>query len=469
MAIHKPKTLLSAGTVLRVNRELSLSRAARPVKIGMVSLGCPKTLVDSEVILGKLSGPAFELTTSVNDCDIAVINTCTFIQDAQAESVNRILELIELKKSKQIQGVVVMGCLVQRFPKELRKELKEVDAFIGSGEYEKIQTVVQKVVSGGKFFSVGAPGYLSTASEPRVALTPRHYRYIKISEGCDHVCTFCMIPTFRGNHRSRVLDDVVAEARNLIQAGAKEILLTGQDTTFFGRDTEGKFLLPELIRQLDKLEEFEWLRLLYAYPSCVTEELMLTMRDSKHLCHYLDMPLQHASDAMLLAMKRGITKRRTYDLMESFRRHVPDLAVRTTFIVGFPGETDKDFQELLDFMREIRFERVGIFTYSREEGSPAAAMPAQVPEKIKAERLREAMLQQQEISAQNNQRWIGKTLRVMVEEKDFAENRWRGRSFMDAPEIDGGVYVNSRMVLEPGTLYNVHIKKAAEYDLFGTV
>ncbi len=443
---------------------------SKPVKIGLMSLGCPKTLVDSEVILGKLSGPAFEFIPTIDGCDIALLNTCTFIQDAQAESVNSILELIELKKKGKIRAVVVMGCLVQRFPEELRKELTEVDAFIGSGEYGKIPGIIKQVLAGeDQVFTVGEAGYLATADEPRVTLTPAHYRYIKISEGCDHVCTFCTIPNYRGKHRSRALDDVVTEARKFITGGAKELLLTGQDTTFFGRDTEGQFLLPELIRQLDRLPGLAWMRLLYAYPSCVSEELMQTMRDSEHLCHYLDMPLQHASDAMLSAMKRGITQRRTYDLIEKFRSYVPDLAMRTTFIVGFPGETDRDFRELLEFMKDIRFERIGIFTYSQEDGSPAAAMPNQVPEKIKGERLKEAMLLQQRLSEENNQRWIGKTLKILVEGRNLKSGSWSGRSYMDAPEIDGTVYLASKKPLEIGRFYQTTIQKSAEYDLFGSV
>lgn len=448
---------------------MSKSSAAKPIKIGIVSLGCPKTLVDSEVILGKLSGPVYEFSPSVDDCDIALLNTCTFIQDAQAESVNRILELVELKKKKKIKALVVMGCLVQRFPEDLRKELKEVDAFIGSGEYQKIPEIVERVMAGEHVFSIGAAGYLSTSAEKRVALTPPHYRYIKISEGCDHVCTFCTIPNYRGKHRSRTLDDVVSEARNFIKAGAKELLLTGQDTTFFGRDTEGKFLLPELIRQLDQLPGVEWLRLLYAYPSCVSEELMETMRDTNHMCHYLDMPLQHASDKMLSAMKRGITRRKTYDLIQKFRSHVPDLAIRTTFIVGFPGETDSDFKELIEFMKEICFERVGVFTYSQEDGSPAASMDHQVPEKLKAERLKEAMLTQQVISAANQAEWVGKELRILVEAHDPKTASWTGRSFMDAPEIDGRVYLSSKKPLKIGHFYNAQIQKSTEYDLFGAV
>ena len=336
------------------------------IRIGMLSLGCPKTLVDSEVILGKLDPAQYQIVPSVADCDIALLNTCSFIQDAQEESVERILELLELKKEKQIQAVIVMGCLVQRFPKDLKSQLKDVDAFIGSGDYAKIPEIVARVTAGQKVFSIGTPGYLATSGEARVALTPPHYRYLKISEGCDHRCAFCTIPSFRGNHRSRTIEDVVAEAERLVAQGAKEIILTGQDTTYFGRDHGGDFLLPELLRRLDQVPGLEWLRLLYAYPSCITEELMRTMRDAKHLCHYLDMPLQHASDRMLLAMRRGITKRRTQDLIRRFREIVPDLAIRTTFIVGFPGETEEDFEELLAFMSRMRFDRLGIFTYSRE-------------------------------------------------------------------------------------------------------
>jgi len=436
----------------------------------MLSLGCPKTLVDSEVILGKLGGPSYELVPSVTDCDVALLNTCAFIQDAQEESVNRILELLELKKEKKIQAVVVMGCLVQRFPKELQKELKEVDAFIGSGEYAKIQDIVGKVMGGDHVVSLGKPGYLSTARERRVALTPTHYRYLKISEGCDHVCTFCTIPSFRGKHRSRTLDDVVREAEDLAAQGAKEIILTGQDTTFFGRDTTGKFLLPELLRQLDKVDGIEWLRVLYAYPSCVTEELMEAMAQSKKVCHYLDMPLQHASDPMLLAMKRGITKRRTIDLIRRFREIVPDVAIRTTFIVGFPGETERDFQELLEFIEETRFDRLGIFTYSQEEGSPAAQLEGQIPEKVKEKRLEQAMLVQQKVSLAQNKAHLGKTFQVMIEGQDEKDPEiWVARSYMDAPEVDGNVLLKSSRTLRPGEFHPVRITAVREYDLLGEI
>ena len=438
------------------------------VKIGMVSLGCPKTLVDSEIILGKLTGAAYELTHKIEDCDVALLNTCTFIQDAQKESIDRILELIELKKRKQIKAVVVMGCMVQRFPEELRNELTEVDAFIGSGDYSRIPEVVEKVSRGKKFMHVGEPGYLSSSQDQRVALTPLHYRYIKISEGCDHICTFCTIPSFRGKHRSRSIEDILIEAHALCRQGARELLLTGQDTTYFGKDTSGEFLLPELIRAMDSVKSLEWFRLLYAYPACLTEEMMKAMRDSKKMCHYLDMPLQHASDRMLQAMKRGITQRRTYDLIRKFRSIVPDLTIRTTFIVGFPGETDQDFQELLDFISGVRFERVGIFTYSQESGTPAAELPDQVPEKIKKERFKAAMLLQQQVSREHLKRFVGQNLKVLIEKKRGADS-YEGRSYMDAPEIDGAVRVESGKLLETGQFYSVKITGSREYDLLGCV
>ncbi len=434
----------------------------------MMSLGCPKTLVDSEVILGKLQGEAYTLVPSVADCDVALLNTCAFIEDAQQESLDKILELVALKKEKQIRALIVMGCLVQRFPKDLQEQLREVDAFIGSGDYAKIPEIVKKVTGGGKVFSVGRPGYLGNAGESRVALTPKHYRYLKISEGCDHVCTFCSIPSFRGKHRSRTSEDVLREAQSLVEAGAREIILTGQDTTYFGRDLTGRFLLPELVRELGELKGLGWLRILYAYPSCITRELMLAMRDVERVCPYLDMPLQHASDRMLGAMQRGITKRRTLDLIREFRATVPELGIRTTFIVGFPGETEQDFEELLDFMREIRFERLGLFTYSREEGTPSAGLPDQVPEKIKQERWHRAMELQQEISRANNAQLLGRKTEMILDEKHpDEENTWIGRTRWDAPDVDGNIFLKSSQALEAGAFYQAKITDTRDYDLVG--
>lgn len=445
------------------------NQPADPVKIGMLSLGCPKTLVDSENILGKLTSRRYALVPSVTDCDIALLNTCSFIQEAQEESLEKIFELIELKKEGLIKAVVVIGCLVQKFPKDLQKELGEVDAFIGSGEYARIPEIIENVVGGQKEFIVGKPGYLATSSEARISLTPAHYRYIKISEGCDHICSFCTIPMFRGKHRSRGIEDIVIEANHLVRAGAKEIILTGQDTTYYGRDFNGEFLLPELLRSVGRTEGLKWLRLLYAYPSCITEDLMRAMLETESVCHYLDMPLQHASDRMLTAMRRGITKRRTYDLIRQFRQIIPDLAIRTTFIVGFPGETEQDFTELLEFMSDMRFERLGIFTYSQEADSPSASLPDQVADELKKERLERAMLHQQEISRKNNERFLGQTLEVLIEEFDADSGVWIGRSYMDAPEVDGNVFVKTHQKLEAGCFYPVQIESTQEYDLLGRI
>lgn len=455
---------------MMTKRSLRPTIRSAPVRIGMLSLGCPKTLVDSETILGKLDPRKYRIVDSVADCDVALLNTCAFIQDARQESVDRVLELVELKKQKQIQAVIVMGCLVQRFPKDLQNELREVDAFVGSGEYSKIEEIVAKAALGQRIASVGKPGYLATAQEPRIALTPGHYRYLKISEGCDHVCTFCAIPSFRGKHRSRTIGDVVQEAERLLTEGARELILTGQDTTYFGRDTNGEFMLPQLLKELDQLNGDFWIRLLYAYPSCITTELIEAIRDARHICHYLDMPLQHASERMLLAMKRGITKRRTYGLIRDFRRQVPDLSIRTTFIVGFPGETEADFEELLEFMREMKFERLGIFSYSQEEGTPAARLPNQIPEKIKQERLARAMLLQQSISEEHNRKWLGADLKVLFDGLHPAERgMWTGRTFMDAPEVDGTVFVKTQKRLQAGSFHHVKITATKEYDLVGTL
>lgn len=436
----------------------------------MMSLGCPKTLVDSEIILGKLDAQKYALVPEVDHCDVALLNTCSFIQDAQKESVDRILELVQLKKQKQIKAVVVMGCMVQQFTQELQKELKEVDAFIGSGEYAKIPEIVEKVTGGKKVVSVGEAGYLATSKDRRIALTPQHYRYLKISEGCDHICSFCTIPTFRGKHRSRTIEDVVLEAERLVQEGAQEIILTGQDTTYFGKDHGGKILLPELLKALDGIKHLKWLRLLYAYPSCVTKELMETMAASQKMVHYLDMPLQHASDRMLASMRRGITKRRTQDLLKQFRSIVPDLAIRTTFIVGFPGETEADFEELMEFIAESQFERMGVFTYSQESGSDSGIYPDQVSEKVKAARRDKAMRLQQKISEENNKRLIGKTFQVLIDQASQIDaGTWVGRTYMDGPEVDGNVLVKSKKNLMSGQFVPVKIKSAQAYDLLGEI
>jgi len=440
------------------------------VRVGILSLGCPKTLVDSETILGKLASRHYRFAPAITDCDVALINTCAFIQEAKEESIERILELIELKKEGRIKILIVMGCLVQRYVNELRKELAEVDGFIGSGDYEHFDRLVRKTLQGDKVVSVKTPGYIPGRGEKRIALTPLHYRYLKISEGCNHRCAFCTIPSFRGQHRSRPMKDIVEETRQLIREGAKEIVLTGQDTTHYGRDTQGRFLLPELLRKLDQLDGIEWLRLLYTYPTCLKSDLIEALQQSNHICHYLDVPLQHISDPILKSMRRGVTKEKIIELLTRYRTTIPDLAIRTTFIVGYPGETDKQFDELMDFMKVMRFERLGIFTYSREEGTAAAKIKNQIPDKIKKERFERAMLLQQEISEKNNRFWMGKTLKTLIDERDEKDpHQWLGRSYMDAPEVDGTVRVHSPTALKIGHFYNVRIRRTEAYDLMGEI
>ncbi len=460
------------------------------ISVGMLSLGCPKTLVDSELVLGHLDRERYTFAEQVSDCDIAFLNTCAFIEDSKEESINRILELIELKKEGRIKALVVLGCLVQRYPDALAKELKEVNAFLGTGEYAKVPEVVERLSKEitqelplaqrsnpsidryEPFTSIGRPGFVYTSGHARVALTPNHFRYVKVSEGCDHHCSFCTIPSFRGKHRSRPIEDIVIEAKALARSGCREIVLTGQDTTHFGKDYSGKFLLPDLLKELNQIDEVEWIRILYAYPLYVNDRLIEAIAGTPKVCHYLDMPLQHISDPILHSMKRGIGKARTVDLIRRLRSGIPDLAIRTTFIVGYPGETDTQFEELLDFMQEIQFERLGIFTYSQEEETPAGQMASQILKRVKQKRFSRAMELQQEISKSNNEKWIGKSMRILIDSvSDDDSDIYIGRSYMDAPEVDGNVLVKSAngKRLKPGIFVNVRITGAEEYDLTAEV
>jgi len=461
-----------------------MNSTGKRLSVGMLSLGCPKTLVDSELVLGQLEKTRYKMASHISNCDIAFLNTCAFIEDSKQESIDRILELLELKKRGDIRALVVLGCLFQRYPDKLAKEFKNVDAFIGTGDYAKIPDVVGKITEKlvtpsnvlwrgsvkrfEPFTEIGKPGFMYTANQHRVALTPKHFRYVKISEGCDHTCSFCTIPSFRGKHRSRPVQDVVDEVERLAREGAREIVLTGQDTTHYGRDFSGEFLLPELLRAISAIDKIEWVRILYAYPSFVTTKLMETIASEQKVCSYLDVPLQHISDDILLRMKRGINKARTVKLIKALRQHVPDIAIRTTFIIGFPGETDKHFEELLDFMRDSQFERLGIFRYSQEEETPAGVMGGQISEAVKEKRFEKAMLLQQEISKANNAKWIDKKLRIMIDgESEDEKELFFGRTYMDAPEVDGLVYIKAGKGKKwlPGDFVNVRVSGAQEYDL----
>ncbi len=457
-----------------MSQVLTLDKTSKTkrISVGMLSLGCPKTLVDSELILGLLDSSRYRIAKHITDCDIALLNTCSFINEAKQQSIDHILNLAELKKEGRIKALVVLGCLVQRYQEELEQELGEVDAFVGTGDYQALNSVLDQVVQKKRISYVGhAPGFLYTSAIERVPLTPRYTRYVKISEGCDHICSFCTIPSFRGKHRSRQLDDVVEESHRLVAEGARELVLTGQDTTYFGRDTENKFLLSHLLEELNNIKDLRWIRVLYAYPSCVNDALIDAIGSLEKMCHYLDMPLQHISDPILKSMRRGMTKKSTYALIEKLRKRIPDLAIRTTFIVGYPGEGDQEFKELLEFMEVAHFDRLGMFTYSNEESSHAATLENQVLEPIKEERFHKGMLLQQKISKENNQRLIGKTFSVLVEghsEKD--PNVYRGRTYMDAPEVDGLIYVQvpKEVVLKEGDFALAKVVEAQEYDLTAT-
>ena len=442
----------------------------KKIRVGIVSLGCPKTLVDSEVILGKVRGARYSITQDIEKSDVVFLNTCGFIKDAKEESIDALLKLLELKKEKKLLGVVVVGCLVQRYAEELQKEFPEVDAFIGSGDYMRIAEVLKKVTDGQKFVSVHKAGYLAGADEVRISLTPKHFRYLKISEGCDHVCSFCVIPSLRGRYRSRHIADLVREAKQLADEGAKELVVIGQDITRFGWDYAGKSLLPQLLEALGAVRDLKWIRFLYTYPSTLTDEIIRAVAASKKICRYIDLPLQHISDKILKAMRRGGTKLQAVELIRKLRVMIPGVVIRTSFIVGFPGETEEDFEELLAFMREMKFERLGIFRYSQEEGSAAAELSGQVSEKIKEERYHRAMQLQQEIVREINSRYLGQELRVLVETQDEKDpGLWTGRSFMDAPEVDGSVLIRTQKEITAGKFYTVKITDTQDYDLVGQI
>ncbi len=437
--------------------------------MGMLSLGCPKNLVDSEIILGLLKSRKYKLARHVTECDIALINTCAFIEDARKESIDHILELAQLKKEGKIQGLIVCGCLPQKYYQALQDEIGEIDAMVGTGEYSKIDSVIEAVLRGEKSVQVEDTRFIYDHSLPRYSLTPSHFKYIKIAEGCDHRCSFCIIPQLRGDYRSRPIASIVDEVTRYAREGTKEVNLISQDTSYYGRDLEGRYLLPDLLKALNEVESLEWIRLLYNHPFHMTDEILDAMANYKKVCKYVDIPLQHISDPMLKSMKRGMLKDKTAALIARMREKVPGIAIRTTFIVGFPGETEKDFNELYDFVGEMRFERLGVFTYSRGDDQ-AAHFEGQIPEKIKKERKNMLLNRQQKISLENNRQYVGRTLEVLMDEVDQMTRVGKGRTYMDTPEVDGQVMVRSdKENIEAGQFYPVRIEKISEYDLMGRV
>ncbi len=442
------------------------------MKVALVSLGCARTLVDSEVALGSLEKEGYQIVQDVKHADIAIVNTCGFIEEAKLESIETILNLCELKKKGRLEAVVVLGCLSQRYGDELQKELKDVDAIVGTNNFGDLAKVLRPIREKKKVFEFKAkPRFILNEKTGRHLLTPKHYAYIKISEGCINACSYCAIPKMKGTHRSRTIQSVLNEIKTLTsKKKLSEINLIGQDTTAFGYDRNKAFELPKLLTEIAKLNLVPWVRFLYAHPGHVTEELIEVMAGYPSLCKYIDFPIEHSHDEVLRRMNRGVLREKMEWGIKTLRRKMPAISIRTAVIVGSPGETEEEFRDLLDFLKEIRFEKLGAFIFSPEEGTKAYKMPHQVPLGIKRERYDAVMSQQQEISRQINDSFLGKSVKVLVDERDPKQTGvFYGRTEGDAPEVDGQVIIHSKKLLKPGDFVNVKISDTLEYDLVGVV
>lgn len=436
-------------------------------KILFISLGCDKNLVDSEVMLGILADRGFEMTDTEVDADIIIINTCCFINDAKEESINTILEMAEYKKTGPCKALIVTGCLAQRYKQEIVDEIPEVDAVIGTSKYDEIFDAVDQALKGSHFLDVDDLDRLPSVPGKRILTTGGHYAHLKIAEGCDKHCTYCIIPKIRGNYRSVPMEQLLAEAASLAEQGVKELILVAQETTLYGVDLYGKKSLHILLQELAKIKGIRWIRILYCYPEEIYPELIETIKNEKKVCHYLDMPIQHASDAILKRMGRRTTKAQLKETVSLLRKEIPDIVLRTTLIAGFPGETQEQHEELMEFVDEMEFERLGVFAYSPEENTPAASMPDQILEEIKEER-RDAILElQQEIAFDKAADMVGRTLYAMIEGKVADEPAYVARTYADSPDIDGYVFVNTSEMLMSGDFVKVKITGSAEYDLIG--
>lgn len=437
------------------------------MKILFVSLGCDKNLVDSEVMLKLLEEKGYQFTDDETEADIIIINTCCFINDAKEESVNTILEMAEYRKSGSCKALIVAGCLAQRYQKEILDEIEEVDAVIGTTTYDAIAATVEKVLGGEKEFHFEDIDRLVPEQKGRLLTTGGHYAYLKIAEGCDKHCTYCIIPKLRGHFRSVPMEQLVKEARMLAEQGVKELILVAQETTLYGVDLYGEKKLPELLKKLAAISGIRWIRVQYCYPEEITEELIQVIKTEPKICHYLDLPIQHASDRILKRMGRRTTQEDLRRIIGRLREEIPDICLRTTLITGFPGETEADHEELMRFVDDCEFDRLGVFTYSAEEDTPAAAMPDQIPEELKEDRRAEIMELQQEIAFEKADKMAGRELAVMIEGKVADENAYVGRTYMDAPGVDGYIFLNTDETLMSGDFANVRVTGAAEYDLIG--
>ncbi len=447
------------------------------MNIFFVSLGCDKNLVDSEVMLGLIREKGYQITDVEENADIIVVNTCCFINDAKEESINTILEMAKYK-SGNLKGLIVAGCMAQRYKEDITKEIPEVDAILGTSGCDAIVAVIKEVLEGKKSVMVKEPEEEGTVNTSRINTTGGFYSYLKIAEGCDKHCTYCIIPSIRGKYRSVPMEKLVSEAETLVRGGVKELILVAQETTLYGKDIYGYKALPKLLQALCKIEDLEWVRILYCYPEEITDELIEVMKSEEKVCNYLDMPIQHASNNILKRMGRRTSKEELTSIVNKLKTNIPDIAIRTTLITGFPGETGEDHDELLEFVKEMEFDRLGVFTYSKEEDTPAAKLTPQIHKHIKKRRQGEIMKLQQEIAFMHAKEMIGKTLKVIIEGKlpeddreafSGEDNVYIGRTYMDAPNVDGYIFVRVRGEIMSGEFVKVMVTDAKEYDLIGEI
>lgn len=451
------------------------------MKIGFVSLGCPKNQLDTEVMLHEVLEAGYEITPDETEADVIIINTCAFIESAKKESIDNILDIAWLKENRSLKAIIVTGCLSERYRDAIFDELPEVDAVLGVGSIHNIVDAVKAVGDScrdgkdnkkndsriNRYCSYEDKNEVRLGGD-RVLTTPEYSAYLKIAEGCDNRCTYCAIPLIRGKFRSRPMEDIVKEAKELDAIGIKELTVVAQDTTRYGIDLYGKYSLAELLRRITEETSIPWIRILYCYPDKITDELIAEIRDNDRILKYIDLPLQHISDAILKSMNRHGGSKMIRDVIAKLRREIPGIVIRTTFIVGFPGETEKDFEELAEFMKETEFEHAGVFTYSREEGTPAYSFPDQIDEQVKQERMDNLMALQLDINARRNEKAVGKVITVLCEGFDAVSEAHYGRSAEDAPDIDGKVYFLSKHRIAPGSFVKVKVNEVVDFDLFGS-
>lgn len=439
------------------------------MKLLFISLGCDKNLVDSEDMLGVLTRAGHEIVDDENEAEAIIINTCCFIHDAKEESVETILEMAEYKKAGTCKVLIVTGCMAQRYKQEIIEEIPEVDAVLGTTSYGEILKAVEEAVAGRHYQEYKDIDYLVPDQGKRVLTTGGHFAYLKIAEGCDKHCTYCIIPKLRGKFRSVPMERLLAQAQELAEQGVKELILVAQETTLYGKDLYGEKSLHRLLKELCKVKGIRWIRILYCYPEEIYDELIQTMKEEPKVCHYLDLPIQHASDAVLKRMGRRTTRKELTEKIQKLREEIPDIVLRTTLITGFPGETEEDHEALMEFVDEMEFDRLGVFTYSAEEDTPAASMEGQIPEEVKEERRDALMELQQEVSYDKGTERIGQELLVMIEGKVSGESAYIARTYGDAPKVDGYIFVQTGELLVTGDFARVRVTGAMEYDLIGVL